>query len=151
MLVISTLSDHGGRPCPRCRLACSDPCGTRAPRSFPSGKSSWRGEGRPLAGRPGQAGAERSAACDARGAPLGTVSEGTNRHDSPLLGLTLDATQEQVGMLPDTVNVNLDRGYDSIKFRALIAELGFTAEIARKGVPAPIQASRRRPVERTHS
>ncbi|MDH6493831.1 hypothetical protein RKD27_000337 [Streptomyces sp. SAI-126] len=54
-------------------------------------------------------------------------------------------------MLPDTVNVNLDRGYDSIKFRALIAELGFTAEIARKGVPAPIQASRRRPVERTHS
>ena len=49
------------------------------------------------------------------------------------------------------LNVNLDRGYDSAKSRALIAELGFTAEIARKGVPAPIQASKRWVVERTHS
>jgi transposase len=99
----------------------------------------------------GKQGLKRSAACDARGVPLGIVSEGANRHDSPLLGLTLDAAQEQVGMLPHTVNVNLDRGYDSIRTRALIAALGFTAEIARKGVPAPIQASRRWPVERTHS
>jgi hypothetical protein len=29
--------------------------------------------------------------------------------------------------------------------------LGFTAEIARKGVPAPIQAGKRWVVERTHS
>ncbi len=35
--------------------------------------------------------------------------------------------------------------------RIKLAELGFTAEIARKGVPAPIQAGRRWPVERTHS
>ena len=35
--------------------------------------------------------------------------------------------------------------------RALLAELGFTAEIARKGVPAPIQAGKRWVVERTHS
>lgn len=76
----------------------------------------------------------RPAACDARGVPLGIVSEGANRHGSPLLGLTLD----------------LDRGYDSVKCRALTAELGFTAEIARKGVPAPIQAGGRLPVERTH-
>jgi hypothetical protein len=54
-------------------------------------------------------------------------------------------------MLPRTVNVNLDRDYDSIKSRELIAALGSTAEIARKGVPAPIRASRRWPVERTHS
>lgn len=51
----------------------------------------------------------------------------------------------------ETVNVNLDRGYDSAKSRALIAELGFTAEIARKGVPAPIQAGKRWVVERLHS
>lgn len=54
-------------------------------------------------------------------------------------------------MLPDTVNINLDRGYDSIKPRSLTAELGFTAETTRKSVPAPVQASRRWPVERTHS
>ncbi|MGC0317202.1 hypothetical protein QBC98_005705 [Kitasatospora acidiphila] len=42
--------------------------------------------------------------------------------------------------MPETLNVNLDRGYDSAKSRLLIAGLGFTAEIARKGVPAPIQA-----------
>lgn len=99
----------------------------------------------------GKQGLKRSAACDARGVPLGIVSEGTNARDSPLLGLTLGSAQEQVGMGPHTVNVSLDRGYDSIKSRELIAELGFTAEIARRGVPASIQAGKRWPVERTRS
>jgi hypothetical protein len=31
------------------------------------------------------------------------------------------------------VNINLDRGYDSAKTRALLDEFGFTDEIARKG------------------
>jgi hypothetical protein len=53
--------------------------------------------------------------------------------------------------LPDRVNVNLDRGYDSATSRALIAELGFTAEIARKGIAAPSQAGKRWVVERAHS
>jgi transposase len=99
----------------------------------------------------GKQGLKRSVASDACGVPLGIVSDGANRHDSPLLGPTLDAAKEQVGAMPETVNVNLDRGYDSAKSRALIAELGFTAEIARKGVPAPIQAGKRWVVERTHS
>lgn len=99
----------------------------------------------------GKQGLKRSVAPDACGVPLGIVSDGANRHDSPLLGPTLDAAKEQVGAMPETVNVNLDRGYDSAKSRALIAELGFTAEIARKGVPAPIQAGKRWVVERTHS
>jgi transposase InsO family protein len=51
--------------------------------------------------------------------------------------------QEQVGELPEQVNVNLDRGYDSGKTRTALAELGFTGEIARKGVPAPVQAGKR--------
>ncbi|MEV7872752.1 IS5/IS1182 family transposase, partial [Streptomyces sp. NPDC088124] len=34
---------------------------------------------------------------------------------------------------------------------ALLRELGFTGAIARKGVPAPIQAGKRWVVERTHS
>jgi transposase len=99
----------------------------------------------------GKQGLKRSVASDACGVPLGIVSDGANRHDSPLLGPTLEAAKEQVGTLPGTVNVNLDRGYDSAKSRSLIAELGFTAEIARKGVPAPIQAGKRWVVERTHS
>lgn len=88
----------------------------------------------------GKQGLKRSPACDARGVPLGNVSEGAHRHDAPLLGLTLDAAQEQVGMLPDTVNVNLDRGYDSIKFRALIAELGSLSRL-----PARVCSPRSRP------
>ncbi|MHA6761351.1 IS5 family transposase [Streptacidiphilus sp. PAMC 29251] len=99
----------------------------------------------------GKQGLKRSVASDACGVPLGIVSDGANRHDSPLLGPTLEAAKEQVGALPEAVNVNLDRGYDSAKSRALIAELGFTSEIARKGVPAPIQAGKRWVVERTHS
>ncbi|MGW2562584.1 IS5 family transposase [Streptomyces sp. NPDC001514] len=99
----------------------------------------------------GKQGLKRSVASDACGVPLGIVSDGANRHDSPLLGPTLDAAKAQVGAMPTTVNVNLDRGYDSVKSRALMAELGFTAEIARKGVPAPIQAGKRWVVERTHS
>jgi hypothetical protein len=31
-----------------------------------------------------------------------------------------------------------------------MAESGFTAEVARKGGPAPVQAGKRRVVERTH-
>ncbi|MCX4758668.1 IS5 family transposase [Kitasatospora sp. NBC_00240] len=99
----------------------------------------------------GKQGLKRSVATDACGVPLGIVSDGANRHDSPLLGPTLDAAKDQVGALPEAVNVNLDRGYDSAKSRSLIAQLGFTAEIARKGVPAPIQAGKRWVVERTHS
>ncbi|MFJ1842769.1 MULTISPECIES: IS5 family transposase [Streptomyces] len=99
----------------------------------------------------GKLGLKRSVASDACGVPLGIVSDGANRHDSPLLEPTLEATKEQVGALPETVTVNLDCGYDSAKSRAVIGESGFTAEIARKGLPAPIQAGKRWVVERTHS
>lgn len=45
----------------------------------------------------------------------------------------------------------MDRGYDSAKTRAALDELGFTGDIARKGVPAPLQAGKRWVVERTHA
>lgn len=85
----------------------------------------------------GKQGLKRSVAADARGVPIGIVSAGANRHDSLLLDPTLEAAKEQVGAMPDTVNVNLDRGYDSAKSHALTAELGFTAEITRKGECRP--------------
>ncbi len=99
----------------------------------------------------GKQGLKRSLASDACGVPIGLVAAGTNRHDSPLLGPTLEAAIGQVGPLPEDVNVNLDRGYDDNESRTLLRELGFTGEIAREGVPAPIQAGKRWTVERTHS
>jgi hypothetical protein len=99
----------------------------------------------------GKQGLKRSVATEARGIPVGIVSAGANHHDSPLLVPTLKAAKEQVGQLPDQVNVNLDRGCDSGKTRTALAEFGFTGEIARKGVPAPIQAGKRWAVERSHA
>ncbi|SNT44646.1 hypothetical protein SAMN05216252_12642 [Actinacidiphila glaucinigra] len=47
-------------------------------------------------------GLKRSVASEARGVPLGLVSAGTNRHDSPLLAPTLEAAKDQVGTTPCT-------------------------------------------------
>ena len=47
--------------------------------------------------------------------------------------------------------MHLDRGYDHGVTRALLDELGFTGAIARKGLPAPVQAGTRWVVERTHA
>ena len=47
--------------------------------------------------------------------------------------------------------LHLDRGYDLGRTRDLLEILSFHGQIAVKGVPAPIQVGRRRPVERTHS
>jgi hypothetical protein len=47
--------------------------------------------------------------------------------------------------------VHLDRGYDNGPTRALLAERGLEGVIARKGLPAPVQAGTRWKVERTHA
>ena len=60
----------------------------------------------------GKRGIKRSTVVDANGIPLGTVTAPANRHDSPLLGETLD-TLEVLGPLPERMGVHLDRGYDS--------------------------------------
>jgi len=99
----------------------------------------------------GKGGLKRSIATEGAGIPLGIVSAGANRHDSPLLEPTLAAAKAQVGPLPDRVTGHLDAGYDSGVTRELLAELGFDGEISRKGVPAPIQVGKRWVVERTHS
>ena len=96
-------------------------------------------------------GLKRSVAADAPGVPLGLVSAGANRHDSPLLAPTLDQVRAQVQPLPATVTVHLDRGSDSHVTRARLAALGFPGEIAREGVPAPVQAGTRWVIERLHA
>ena len=107
--------------------------------------------GRPLTSGSRQAGAQ-ALGRDRWGpaSPCIVVSAGANRHDSPLLAPTL-AGLDKLDRLPDDVTVHLDRGYDSRATRALLDALGFDGAIARKGVPAPIQAGSRWVVERTHS
>jgi len=57
----------------------------------------------------------------------------------------------RLGSLPQQPTVHLDRGYDSGKTRAELAEHGMTGQIAERGKPAPVHASQRWPVERTHA
>jgi hypothetical protein len=99
----------------------------------------------------GKQGTKRSVACDGEGIPLHLVAARANDHDSPLLEPTLAGICDMIGPLPDRPVMHLDRGYDSGKTRDLLEILGYDAEIARKGEPAPIQAGQRWPVERTHS
>lgn len=98
----------------------------------------------------GKQGLKRMTVTDATGIPLHLVSDGANRHDSPLLGPTL-AGLPAVG--PSTLGstVHLDRAFDTGPSRALLDELGFHGVIARKGIPAPIQAGSRWVVERTQA
>ena len=86
---------------------------------------------------------------DGAGIPLQLVTAGANRHDAPLPAPTL-AGLDKLDRLPDAPTVHLDRGYDGRPTRALLEALGFDGAIARKGVPAPVQAGSRWVVERTH-
>ncbi|MDP9868844.1 IS5 family transposase [Streptosporangium brasiliense] len=53
--------------------------------------------------------------------------------------------------MPDDITVHLDAGYDPDKTRALLNGRGLHERIAHKGEKAPIQASQRWHVERTHA
>jgi transposase len=95
----------------------------------------------------GKQGLKRCVAVDAAGIPLATIAAPANRHDSPLLGPTLDA----LGFGDRPMTVHLDRGYDSRATRMRLATRGLTAMIAAKGKPAPIAAGQRWVVERTNA
>jgi len=95
-------------------------------------------------------GMKRSVLVEGHGIPLGRVLAGAHRHDSPLLGPTLDHL-DALGPLPDDITVHLDAGYDSGKTRDTLTERGLHSEIARKGEKAPIQATQRWHIERTNA
>jgi putative transposase len=61
----------------------------------------------------GKSGTKRSLVVDGRGTPLGIVVRGANRHDSPLLGLTLDSMPVERPEPTDDKPQNLcvDKGY----------------------------------------
>jgi transposase len=100
-------------------------------------------------------GLKRSVATDAHGVPLAALPAPANRRDDGLLAATLDAaatiTAAAVGPLPGTLTVHLDAGYDYQPCRQVLADRGMAGQIATRGLPAPIQAGRRWPVERTHA
>ncbi|MGY3205702.1 IS5 family transposase [Streptomyces sp. TE5632] len=98
----------------------------------------------------GKQGLKCSGMTDGYGIPLGRVLVGANRHDSPLLAPTLDRLAD-LGPLPDEITVHLDAGYDSGKTRITLDERGLHGRIAHKGEKAPLQATRRWHVERTHA
>ena len=102
----------------------------------------------------GKQGLKRSVATEARGIPLAAVPAPANRHDSPLLAPTLDKTLDtlaRLGPLSTTITVALDAAYDSDTTRTTLAERDLAGQIAHKGIRAPIQATSRWPVERTHA
>jgi hypothetical protein len=53
--------------------------------------------------------------------------------------------------MPRHLTVHLDAAYDSTLTRDLLTGLGYDDAIARKGVPAPVQAGSRWVIERTNS
>lgn len=119
-----------------------DCCITKAPR------------GGEMAGRSpvdrGKQGIKRSTVVDSHGIPLGTVTAPANRHDSPLLGETLNSLEE-LGSMSEQASVYLDRGYDSEATRKRLGERRLEAAISEKGKPAPLQVTKRWVVERTNS
>ena len=56
-----------------------------------------------------------------------------------------------IGRLPAEPVVHLDAGYDYQTCRKVLAARGMAGGIAPRGRPAPVQATRRWPVERTHA
>jgi len=98
----------------------------------------------------GKQGMKRSNMVEGKGIPLDRVLAGADRHDSPLLGPTLDKL-DTFGPLPENVTVHLDAGYDSQVTRDLLGARELRSEVAHKGDKAPIQAGRRWHVERTNA
>jgi Transposase DDE domain len=96
-------------------------------------------------------GLKRSVATDGGGVPLGIVSAGANRHDSPLLGPTLRAAAIQVGAdWPAQVTVHLDAGYDSTTPASCSMGCACTARSPARASPPRVQVGKRWVVERTH-
>ncbi len=107
-----------------------------------------------LAGRSpvdrGKQGRKRSTVVEAHGIPLGTVIAPAARHDSPLLEPTLD-TLDRFAPFLEPPTVHLDRGDDFPGTPARLAAYGLVGAISPKGQPAPVAATGRWVVERTHA
>lgn len=98
----------------------------------------------------GKQGLKRSTVTDAAGVPLHLVSAPANLHDTHLLASTL-AGLAKLGPLPPDLPVHLDRGYDSARTRATLAELGYQGVMAHQTTAGPVPLGARWVVERTQA
>ncbi len=105
---------------------------------------------RAAARRRGKQGRKRSTVIEGAGIPLGTVVAPAARHDSPLLEPTLDLLK-RFGPFPEPPTVHLDRGYDSAVTRERLAQRGVIDDMSPRGNPAPLAATGRWVIERTHA
>ncbi|MGZ4722503.1 IS5 family transposase [Oryzihumus sp.] len=121
---------------------CVDGCITKAP-------CGGQAAGKSPVDR-GKQGVKRSQLAEGAGLPLTTVAAPANVPDQLLLAATVDRLKDWQP-LPAEVAVHLDAGYDYTPCRTELADRGLGARIARRGLPAPIQAGRRWVIERTHS
>jgi transposase len=98
----------------------------------------------------GKQGRKRSTLVEGTGIPLGSVIAPAARHDSPLLEPTLDCLAPYAPF-PAPPTVHLDRGYDFPGTPARLAAYGLIGDISRRGTSAPVAATGRWIVERTHA
>lgn len=102
---------------------------------------------------------KRSLLTDGGRLPLALAVAGANRHDMKLVAATLTAIPipRPVPTEAEPLHLCLDKGYDYPEVHELVAEWGYTAHIARRGVDQkarprrPGYRARRWVVERTHA
>ncbi len=79
-----------------------------------------------------------------------TIVAPAARHDSPLLDPTRDCL-ERFTPVAEPPTVHLDRGDDAALTRERLAQRDLVGNIARTGKPAPLAATGRWVIERTHA
>jgi putative transposase len=109
--------------------------------------------------RQGEVGTKGSILVEGNGIPLSVAVDGANTHDMKLARPTLENTiiDRPRPTKEHPQNMCLDKGYDFPETDRLVAEWGYTAHIARRGVDQskrkriPGYRARRLVVERTNS
>ena len=104
-------------------------------------------------------GAKRSLLTEAKGIPIGLVTDGANRNDMKLVESTLESIPiERPEPSPENPqHMCMDKGYDYADVRQTVDEWGYTAHIRARGeeihdkATIPGYRARRWVVERTHS
>jgi transposase len=106
-----------------------------------------------------KSGTKRSILVEGNGIPLAVAIAGANRHDMKLAEQTLESIviDRPKPTKEHPQNICMDKGYDFPEVDELVAEYGYTAHIARRGVDQskrkriPGYRARRWVVERTSS
>ena len=99
----------------------------------------------------GKNGTKKSLLVEAAGGPLAVVIAPANRHDTKLLGATLEAivVERPTPSEQEPQNLSLDKGYDNPSGEAAVAEHGYIGHIRRIGEEkVDVQGGQRYPARR---